>query len=166
MKRLDSALSVKKYAATINMSTTYNTSLSGVSTAKGRRESISGMTRRGFIGCAAGALVGCSSIRDFRPTEASFAETDLGVMIAKEIDNELDIHSYGEGTQEEGLAAKAGVERWLAHMKDNGYVEDYNVLVRPCAENSGGRLFFSSVMVKARGYKATVFDRVVMRNIL
>ena len=126
----------------------------------------SGMTRRGFIGCAAGALVGCSSVHDFRSTEAGFAETDLGVMIAKEIDNELDIHSYGEGTQEEALAAKAGVERWLAHMKDNGYVEDYNVLVRPCAENSGGRLFFSSVMVKARGYRAAVFDRVVTRNVL
>lgn len=164
MKRLDPALSVKKYAATINMSTTYNTSLSGVSTAKGRRESISGMTRRGFIGCAAGALVGCSSICDFRSTDAGFAETDLGVMIAKEIDNELDIHSCGEGTQEEALAAKADVERWLAHMKDNGYVEDYNVLVRPCAENNSGRLFFSSVMVKARGYRAAVFDRVVTRN--
>ena len=86
-------------------------------------------------------------------------------MIAKEIDNELDIHSYGEGTQE-ALAAKAGVERWLAHMKDNGYVEDYNVLVQPCAENSDGRLFFSSVMVKARGYRAAVFDRVVTRNVL
>ena len=166
MKRLNSALSVKKYAATINTPTTYSVSSSGTCAAKGRHESISGMTRRGFIGCAAGALVGCSSIRDFRSTEAGFAETDLGVMIAKEIDNELDIHSYGEGTQEEALAAKAGVERWLAHMKDNGYVEDYNVLVRPCAENSGGRLFFSSVMVKARGYRAAVFDRVVMRNVL
>lgn len=158
-------MSVKKYAATMNTSTTYNTSSSGASAAKGRRESISGMTRRGFIGCAAGALVGCSSVRDFRSTESGFAETDLGVMIAKEIDNELDIHSYGEGTQE-ALAAKADVERWLAHMKDNGYVEDYNVLVRPCAENSGGRLFFSSVMVKARGYRAAVFDRVVTRNVL
>lgn len=159
-------MSVKKYAAIMNTSTTYNTSLSGASTAKGWREPISGMTRRGFIGCAAGALVGCSSICDFRPTEASFAETDLGVMIVKEIDNELDIHSCGEGMQEEALAAKAGVERWLAHMKDNGYVEDYNVLVRPCAENNSGRLFFSSVMVKARGYRAAVFDRVVMRNVL
>lgn len=166
MKRLDPALSVKKYIATINTSTTYNTLLSGASTTKGRRESISGMTRRGFIVCAAGALVGCSSIRDFRSTEAGFAETDLGVMIAKEIDNELDIHSCGEDTQEEALAAKAGVERWLAHMKDNGYVEDYNVLVRPYAENSGGRLFFSSVMVKARGYRAVVFDRIVTRNVL
>ena len=165
MKRLDPALSVKKYAATINMSTTYSTSLSGASTTKGRRESINGMTRRRFIVCAAGALVGCSSISDFRSTESGFAETDLGVMIAKEIDNELDIHSYGEGTQE-ALAAKAGVERWLAHMKDNGYVEDYNVLVQPCAENSDGRLFFSSVMVKARGYRAAVFDRVVTRNVL
>ena len=55
----------------------------------------SGMTRRGFIGCAACALVGCSSVHDFRSTEAGFAETDLGVMIAKEIDNELNIHSYG-----------------------------------------------------------------------
>lgn len=165
MKRLDPALSVKKYVATINMSTTYSTSLSGASTAKGRCESISGMTRRGFIGCAASALVGCSSIRDFRSTDTGFAETDLGVMIAKEIDNELDIHSCGEGTQEEALAAKAGVERWLAHMKDNGYVEDYNVFVQPYAENSGGRLFFSSVMVKARGYRAAVFDRVVTRNV-
>ena len=166
MERLDPALSVKKYAAIMNTSTTYNTSLSGASTAKGRHESISGMTRRGFIGCAAGALVGCSSIRDFRSTDTGFAETDLGVMIAKEIDNELDIHSYGEGTQEEALAAKAGVDRWLAHMQDHGYVEDYNVLVRPCAENRGGRPFFSSVMVKARRYKAAVFDRVVMRNVL
>ena len=165
MEKLNPALSVKKYAATINMSTTYNTSLSGASTAKGRRESISGMTRREFIGCAAGALAGCSSVRDFRSTEAVFAETDLGIMIAKEIDNELDIHSCGAGTQEEALAAKVGVERWLAHMKDNGYVEDYNVLVRPCAENSGGRLFFSSVMVKAHGYRAVVFDRVVTRNV-
>ena len=166
MKKLNPALSVKKYAATINTPTTYSASSSGACAAKGRRESISGMTRRGFIGCAAGALVGCSSILDFRSTEAGFAETDLGVMIAKEIDNELDIHSYGEGTQEEALAAKAGVERWLAHMKDNGYVEDYNVLVRPCAENNGGRLFFSRVMVKARGYRAAVFDRVVTRNVL
>lgn len=165
MKKLNPALSVKKYVATINMSTTYSTSSSGVCAEKGRRKSIGGMTRRGFIGCAAGALVGCSSIRDFRSTEAGFAETDLGVMIAKEIDNELDIHSCGEGTQEEARAAKVGVERWLAHMKDNGYVEDYNVLVRPCAENNSGRLFFSSVMVKARGYRATVFDRVVTRNV-
>ena len=149
----------------MNTSTTYSTSLSGASTAKGRRESISRMTRRGFIVCAAGALVGCSSISDFRSTEAGFAETDLGVMIAKEIDNELDIHSCGEGTQEEALAAKAGVERWLTHMKDNGYVEDYNVFVQPYAENNSGRLFFSSVMVKARGYKAAVFDRVVTRNV-
>ena len=166
MERLDPALSVKKYVATINMPTTYSASSSGACAVKGRHEPISGMTRRGFIGCAAGALVGCSSVRDFRSTESGFAETDLGVMIAKEIDNELDIHSYGEGTQEEALTAKAGVERWLAHMKDNGYVEDYNVLVRPCAENSGGRLFFSSVMVKARGYRAAVFDRVVTRNVL
>lgn len=166
MERLDPALSVKKYVATINTQATYSVSSSGAGAAKGRREPISGMTRRGFIGCAAGALVGCSSVRDFGFTESGFAETDLGVMIAKEIDNELDIHSYGEGTQEEALAAKADVERWLAHMKDNGYVEDYNVLVRPCAENNGGRLFFSSVMVKARGYRAAVFDRVVTRNVL
>ena len=165
MKKLNPVLSVKKYVATINMSTTYSTSSFGVCAAKERRKSIGGMTRRGFIGCAASAFAGCASIHDFRFTKAGFAETDLGVMIAKEIDNELDIHSCGEGTQEEALAAKAGVERWLAHMKDNGYVEDYNVLVQPCAENSGGRLFFSSVMVKARGYRAVVFDRVVTRNV-
>ena len=165
MKKLNPVLSIKKYVATINMSTTYSTSSSGVCAAKGRRKSIGGMTRRGFIGCVAGAFAGCASVHDFRFTKAGFAETDLGVMIAKEIDNELDIHSCGEGTQEEALAAKAGVERWLTHMKDNGYVEDYNVLVQPCAENSGGRLFFSSVMVKARGYRAVVFDRVVTRNV-
>lgn len=64
-----------------------------------------GMTRRGFIGCVAGLLAGCASVPNFGFAKAYFAETDLGAMIAKGIDDELDIHSGGEATQEEARSS-------------------------------------------------------------
>lgn len=120
--------------------------------------------RRSFIASGASFIAGCAGVFNPGFAEKDFAKTDLGMMIAKGINDELDIHSQGEATREEARDAKADVERWLAHMKENGYVEDYKILVLPYVENNRGLLFFSRVRIKARGYSAAVFDHIVISS--